>query len=429
MAVAPPNPIEQRLKKLEELWESFLQLPNARILRWVLDDDSRQVVQAFVDIQCEPVSEIPDLFVEFTCPFRAQDSFSSDILASLSEQLEASRSEIEASGIRSSWRPPVMSENTPGAVFLQSLVEFHQPFHEIARVLVVVLSPESKLDPRGWRTWLQQLSKENIPATIRFMLADSKEHPVLADLAVDGTAAIVSIDPELDMAAAYQEIVANVPGDGPGHDFRQYFVALTNAAGKGDTVTAKDLAEKAVAVAAAQKWHYLVGTVQMALGAACFTAGDIQGAICAYRAANAAVSGIDDIASKKLDVPTRMAEAAALVAAKQFREAAVVYEKAAAVAEQQAEPASELECWRMAGWCHETAGQRDQSWDCGEKSLAAGQKLEISDRRMSTLAYAGQMLLRLTEKGLHRRRKDEIESQMEELLGADWKSSLASGVT
>ncbi len=69
MSKPPSNPIQKRLEKLEGQWTAFIEQPEARILRWIVDDDSLQMIQLVIDLQSEPVSEIPDLFVEFKTDF------------------------------------------------------------------------------------------------------------------------------------------------------------------------------------------------------------------------------------------------------------------------------------------------------------------------------------------------------------------------
>jgi tetratricopeptide (TPR) repeat protein len=214
---------------------------------------------------------------------------------------------------------------------------------------------------------------------------------------------------------------------GPGIDFRKYFVALTNAAGAGDTAKAESAAAKAIAIATQEKWMYLVATAQMALGAAWFTKQDFEKTLKCYRAATKAVVGAPDEASKKLEVPTRMAEGSVLIAAGKFGEAAAAFQQAAAAAVAVADSPMEVECWRMAGWCHEQNRQPAESWSCGEQSLQAAEKLGPEQRRMTYLPYVGQMLLRLTDKGTNRNRRSDVEHRMRDLLGPNWDTVIVQG--
>ena len=423
------NPIEQRLKKLEGLWTAFIEQPEARILRWMVDDDSLQMIQLFVDLQSEPVSEIPDLFIEFKTTFEQPADFAGGVIDSLQQQYAANRDEIAADGIQADWVCPPCSSPPTIKDLLTVLVSFHEKHQALAEHLAVVLWPEKTPKAVQWESWLTELVAARIPGGIRFVVVDRKQFSALEKLAVAHPEKVASVDPQLDMSAAYEQIVAEAPGNSPGHDFRKYFVALTNAAGSGELAKAESVAAKAIAVATKEQWFYLISAAQMALGAAYFAAGKLDSTIECYRAANKAIAGKDDIASKKLDVPTRMAEGSALVAAEKYGEAAVVFQNAAGVAAANSETTAELECWRMAGWCHETDGQPAQGWDCGEKALEVGGRMNDSARETSTLPYVGQMLLRLAKAGTRKKRKPEIEDQMVRLLGPDWTAALEPGAT
>jgi len=429
MSDGAANPIEKELAKVGACWTTFTEQPNARILRWLPDDDARQMIQLFVDLESEPVGTTPDLFLELKAPFESQTAYAATLIEDLKSQYAANRESIAEAGITTDWQTPICRSDCSVSEMLQTFDSFHQAFPSLARFLVLVLSPETRTSSRQWEQWWLELSRQRIPESLRFMVVDSPACPELSRLSETAPEVAVTIRPELDMSSAYEDIVANVPGSGPGFDFRKYFVALTNAAGTGDVAKAESIAGKAVAIAAAEKWYYLVSATQMALGAAYFAAGQLQSAVAAYRQANAAISGADDVASRNMELPTRMAEGAALIAAGDFPAAADVYQNAALVAEKQKQPSAELECWRMAGWCFESAKKPDQSWECGEKALTVGSRIPESDRGMSTLPYAGQMLLRLADAGTNRRRKSEITERMTELMGADWTNSLVTGAT
>ena len=429
MSKPPSNPIQKRLEKLEGQWTEFIELPEARILRWLVDDDALQMIQLFVDLQSEPVSEIPDLFVEFKTDFEQPADFAGDLIAALQEQYDANREAIAEDGIRADWVCPKCCSPPTIADLVNVLVSFHASHQALAEHLAVVLWPEKTPKAARWERWLTELATLRVPPAIRFVVVDRKQFAALESLAESQPGKVVSIDPKLDMSAAYEQIVSEVPGSSPGHDFRQYFVALTNAAGSGELAKAESVAAKAIAVATKEQWFYLISAAQMALGAAYFAAGKLDATIQCYRAANKAVAGKDDVASKKLDVPTRMAEGSALIAAEKYGEAAEVFQNAAVVAGGYKEVTSEMECWRMAGWCHETNGQPAQGWDCGEKALVVGESLPQAECDMSTVPYVGQMLIRLADAGTQKKRKSEIEDRMVKLLGQNWTDALEPGAT
>lgn len=275
MTVVAINPIEQRLKKLEGLWTEFIEQPAGRILRWLTDDDSVQMIQLFVDLQSEPVSEIPELFIEFKAPFEKPEDYASSIVESLRAQYNANRDEIVAEGIQSDWTCPPLSNPITTKDLLITLESFQKSHESLTDHIAIVLWPEKSKSAASWERWLTELVVQGIPATVRIVVVDRKDFPALETLAKAHAERVISVDPQLDMPGAYEQIVGDVPGSSPGHDFRKYFVALTNAAGSGDLAKAESTAKKAIAIATQEKWLYLVSAAQMALGAAYFAAGKL----------------------------------------------------------------------------------------------------------------------------------------------------------
>ena len=129
--------------------------------------------------------------------------------------------------------------------------------------------------------------------------------------------------------------------------FRQLYVKLNNAAGKGDLESAKTAGERAIVIAAENNWPYLVTAAQMALAAAYLGAGQIADTIACYQAANAAVAGSEDPAEQKLDVQTRMAEGSAHIADEQYGTAADVLQTRLRLQRKRTTP---HRIWNVRGW-------------------------------------------------------------------------------
>ncbi|MCP4171490.1 MAG: hypothetical protein GY758_12030 [Fuerstiella sp.] len=423
--MAPPkNPIEKRFDKLAELWTEFAENDDARLLRWLPDHDSLRMIDLFVELQNEEVSEIPDLFVRFSDPFSEGPDYSSTLVRSLAEKYDEIQQDIAEEGIPAEWQPPTSDVFTTEKV-VETFTSFQQAYASIMEHFVAVLVPENSHQLGGsWHAWLSELLSLEIPPSVRFMVIDDAESPVLTELAEQNPERVLSIAPELDMPGAYEQIAAEAPGSGPGHDFRQLYVKLNNAAGKGDLESAKTAGERAIVIAAENNWPYLVTAAQMALAAAYLGAGQIADTIACYQAANAAVAGSEDPAEQKLDVQTRMAEGSAHIADEQYGTAADVFADAAPLAEKTDDATSHLECSRMAGYCFEVDGQAEEAWQWGQQAVDVGAAMTAEDREASTLPYAGQMLIRLADNGTNADQKQDVQDRMEQLLGAEWEQTL-----
>ena len=167
MTQPPPlNPIQLRLRTLEGLWNEFASDKDARILRWIADDDSTQLIQTFINLQSEPVSDIPDLFIELKSPFLNADNWNSQLIEEFAAIVNDSRTDIESLGIVLRWNPP--PSGTPATLnsFLDSLNAFTKAAESLAEHVAIAINPSAVAQPQQLSLWLQQLAKLPIPESL-----------------------------------------------------------------------------------------------------------------------------------------------------------------------------------------------------------------------------------------------------------------------
>ncbi len=423
------NAIERRLEEIESVWNEFADNDQAALLRFVLDGDGARLLDAFLELQNEEVSEIPDLFLRFQEPFEDAASYGLTLRESLTEQYEEIREGIAEEGIPADWHcPRLLKGRSDIANFLRAAASLYEKYQDMMENLVAVLTPVSIADQAAWCDWLRRLvSRKDLPPRIRFLVVDSAAAPVLDSLAESEPQRVVTETPDLDMPGAYAELVREIPGTGPGFTFRRLFVALTSAAAVGNVAVAAQAAQRAQAIAQENSWPQLITAVNMALGAAYFAAGDVGRTLACYRSANQAVAGSSEPGAAKLDIQTRFAEAAALIADEKYAEAAEVYERIGPLAEKQQDAFSQLEAWRMAAWCREVTGEKPRAWRRGVKALEAGEQLDEAMRADSTLPYVGQLMLRLVADGVNADQEAMVRRRMVELVGKDWEDRIEQG--
>lgn len=426
----PRNPIQERVDFLAALWNDFAQDGDARVLRWVVDDDGARLVDLLVEIQAEQgVGELPDLFIRFDAPFEDRETYPRALTASLAEQMEESRAVLFEAGLPTDWRCP---EDRPGESGLETLVgaslSFQHVFQGKFLLLVLVLQPSRIADAAAWARFLLDFARADLPPMLRAMVIDPLGQPLLGAIALAERTRIKTVAPELNMPAALEELAETAAGSGPGHVFRKLFIKLTNAAQAQDTAKARKIAASALKIARSQKWFDLQTTVQMVLGALHLGTGAQAEALKAYReaigaadaAAKAGIAGGD-----KLTLHSRFALAAALINDGDFRKAAPLYETIASMAEGQEDRFLEVEAWRMAAYCHQHLGDPRNALRCGNRALQAGEAMDPELRPNSTLPFVGQQMLDL----LHMHGSGEPYAQgvrdwMRALVGPDWQQKL-----
>lgn len=451
MPVQPrKNAVEQRLEELDDRWNEFADSPEPRLLCWVVDADSRQLVDGWVQLQCEGDGAVPDLFIRLESPFTAPGSYGFALIEELHAQVEQVRAELAAEsdgevGTRGTegggegegtgggeeggaavldWVVPPVIPGDPDVLALVRCCASFQAHHaERMLKLAVVLAPTAVADPAGWEYWLRTLVRAGVPDAVRFLVVDAAEAPLLGGLHESEPLLVAGGPVDLDMAGARAELAAGAAGEDPGSRFRVHFVALTSALEKGDLVAADGSARQALAIAGEQGWLTMQVVVYTALGSGYVGGGHTDHAVAAYQAARqtalAAAEG-GDPAAPKLVVQAWLGEGSALVGAGRFTEAAQVYAQAAPAAAAREDPMMALEGWRMAAYCHEQAGDAESSWVCGHAALDAGEQLDEGMRQASTLPFVGQGLLRLTRQWAYAGQVDVVQGRMIALLGPGW---------
>jgi hypothetical protein len=383
------------------------------------------MIDVFLEVQNDESGSVPDLFIRFDEPFVDPARHGLVLAESLQKKYDEICDSLREDGMASDWRRPAANPaDSDTTTFAKCCGSLQAHYQALLSQVVAVLTPERVARPADWQTWLQRLLRGGLPVKVRVMVVDDLFFPGLADLAKSEPALIQTIEPRLDMPAAYLELARGVGKGGPGVSFRMNFVALTQAAGSGDIAKAKQLAAAALGIAQQQGWPQMQAVIQMTLAAALLGAKKSAEAIACYRSAGAVMAAQpNDPTAPKIILQSKLSEGAALVSDGQHPEAAKVYEESAALAEQHKDFLMGMEGWRMAAYCHEVNRQIEASWRCGNKALDAAARMDTELRASSTLPFVGQAMLRIA-KGADQEYAGQVRSRMSQLAGPDWEKKL-----
>ena len=192
------NAIENRIDSLTELWNEFAQDKEALLLRWLVGNDERQMIDVFLEVENEAEGTVPDLFLIFEMPFENNEQYSNVLIESLDEQYQASKEELVKDGIDSGWYPPVMEpETSPGRNFVNQCVSLKKYYGSVMEHLVVTLLPESISNPEIFQQWLQVILQDESASELRFMIVDYESAPLYDDLAQAMPKWIKTIKPQI----------------------------------------------------------------------------------------------------------------------------------------------------------------------------------------------------------------------------------------
>jgi tetratricopeptide (TPR) repeat protein len=420
------NAVERRLKLLHDQWTEFAQLPEARLLRWVVEPDETRMVEAFVHKEGdERLGECPDLFLRLEEPFDEPARYGYALREALVRLEEESRAGLEEEGL-GGWKcPPVKEGETDVEAFLSVCNSLRGHYESLCEHLAVVLMPVRGVDASAWLKWLGGAVDKAASAHVRLVVLDDARTLVLEPLAEAQPERVVTIRAKLDMGRVLEELSQEAGHlDTPGGKFRELFVRMGNAATKGDVEKVERLGAQAVAVAAGQGLHSLVVAAHFVMGGALLGTGRPREALEYYRQAEAAAGESEtkgEPDGTQLRLKSRMAQGAAWVTAQEYAQAAKLYEETAPLARELKDARMELECWRMASWCCEEAKEVERAWEHGQRAWEVGRAMDAETRETSTLPYVGEALVRLSHERQGARAAQSMESEVESVLGNDWR--------
>ncbi|WNG22795.1 hypothetical protein F0U62_01215 [Cystobacter fuscus] len=420
------NAVERRLDVLHDQWTEFAQLPEARLLRWVVEPDEVRMVEAFLrKEEDERLGECPDLFLRLEEPFDEPARYGRTLREALVRLEEESRAGLEEEGL-SGWRcPPVKGGATDEEAFLAACESLRSHYESLCEHLVLVLLPVRGTDAGAWREWLRRAVEKAEAPHVRLVVLDDARTLALEPLAELLPERVVTIPARLDMGRALEELSREAGHvDTPGGQFRELFVRMGNAATKGHVDKVEELGARAVAVAAGHGLHSLVVTARFVMGGAQLGAQRPREALEHYRQAEAAAEQSEAKGEPEgalLRLKARLAQGAARVTAQEYAQAATLYEQTALLARALKDARMELECWRMASWCCELQKEVERAWAHGQRAWEVGRAMDTGTRETSTLPYVAEALVRLSHERRGPRAAREMELEVESVLGQDWR--------
>jgi hypothetical protein len=420
------NAVERRLELLHGQWTEFAQLPEARLLRWVVEPDEVRMVETFLEKEGDDrIGECPDLFLRLREPFDEPARYGYALREALLRLVEESRAGLEEEGL-SGWKCPRAKEGGTGVEdFLAACDSLRSYYESLCEHLVVVLMPVRGGDADAWLKWLGSAVEKAASAHVRLVVLDDAATRVLEPLAQALPERVVTMPAKLRMDRALEELSREAGNlDTPGGRFRELFVRMGNAAAKGNVEAVERLGAQAVAVASGQGLYSLAVAAHFVMGGARLGAGRLLEALAHYHRAEASAGEAEragEPQGPRLRLKSRMAQGAALVTARKFSEAAGLYEETVPLAHELKDARMELECWRMASWCREVEKQVERAWAHGQQAWKVGQAMDTATREASTLPYVGEALVRLSHERQGERAARAMELEVELMLGKDWR--------
>ena len=424
--MADNNAVVKRIDRLTRHWLSFAELPDARVLRLKLTSDAARLLDGFLAFHNEPASDLEDLFLPVVLSAAEPDEYGNAVRRQILDDIEQAKGDLESLELPTDWQPPAAAaDRTPAENLVAVLASFQAYYADLFEHVALVLLPKEIASPQAWIDCLQPLLQISPwPPSVRVVVADWLPVPILDDWSSRNQALVHSVTPRLDMPGLPLELLAHVPGTGPGFEFRRLFVQMGAAASTGQTAMLNRLAQRALKIATDQSWSGLAAAVHLLVGSASASS-DPKQALQAFRQARQLAAKVNDPSAPKIAITSAFAEAGTLVAGGDFRQAHGVYTEVARQADESGEVLSGLEARRMASYCSEQNGDFDAAWNEGMAAVQLGKKLDADARSNSTLPALLHRLKEMSGRPELLSRGQSLDQHCAELLGNEWTSVLS----
>jgi tetratricopeptide (TPR) repeat protein len=421
-----PNAITQRLDKLSTLWQQFLSMPNARVCRWLIEEDENAMMDTFIGIQSE---DGRDFVFELNTPFTKSETYGQQLSDELSELIEGIRPALQAEGFPINWYSQHdYDRRNPALGFVQNINALPYGFDTLDEAVVFVFCIKPTTINKEYETWLMDAIEARLDSRVRLLVIDRKDSIVLDKLAKKYTGIIHTIQPDLDMPAAMRQLAASGNPADPGVKFRKAFVELTQAAGKLNMDAVNKLAVLPLSIATENNWMPMQVAVHAVKGNTLLNVKRYNEALQVYEQAyHLAAAGYaqGDEVGGILTIQLLFAKATVFISMKNFKEAADTYNQAAQRSEALKDYFQMMEAHRMEGFSYQQMSKPYEAWDAYNLALLCAEQMDTMTLENSTFPYVGQALMDLAQKLGKKQEYFDIDNKMTDYIGKNWKDKIA----
>ena len=454
------NAITRRVEHIQNIWDKFRNVPDARLCRWHVKQDELNMIDTFYQCNSHETSETPDIFIRFETPFLNSESYSKALSEELTHIIEDDRIALSEEGIDIDWQ----SEHTDDAKntalgFLRNFFRFADSLDldEEEDFVVAFLSPADIKSATGWSKWWADAAELNLPNKIRLMVCDTEGYETLDKIAHLQKQKMLSVRPDLKMNDAIRELM-NEFGDQEDNctHFRKAFFELTQTIATKDVSAIRERAATALNLARLIDFPHLEVAVLSVAATGFATAGQLNTAMQTFDEASRIAKTAEDkpllkeFPDLKVDLPggnlfqqlgvqIMFFKASAYIAAPtpQYDKALAQYQQAETqlnamiIAKGNPEKADwmnggilvlhRLEALRMCGYCFERLKRPQEALKWYAKAVTIGEKLDAEARQGTTLGFVGQAMLTICKKAVMKEEYYKVFEKMNELLGKGWE--------
>jgi hypothetical protein len=421
----PTNPVERRLVKAHDDWDSFARSSDSALLYWSSSDEDSALIETFLQTQ----QSLTSAFMRLSSPFALSKDFGFALASEIVDFYDAHREGSIAGGIDANWRAPAIGRLAGHEYMLavmQSLMKAHP---DIFPAMVIVLEPSGVADTKAFERWLDMLLSAFLvvraaSAPVRFVIHGTDIAP-LPWLTARRPADVKIVRGVYHMQSISRELIADSGERGPSGQFRRVLVELSETLSRNDPGRFKLLEKTALDIAGKENWFDQAVVVHLIAGATWLRWNDPVAALASYRmGTQAAMHAVETghQSGRKLAVNALFGEASVHLMGNQHRQAANSYAQAAALAEADKDGLLAVEAWRMHAYCLDKLRRDDDALESDFRALNAGMLIAEPLRANSNLQMVVQSLMKRV--GVFHFRRGELNRRLAAVFGDQWPDAI-----
>lgn len=438
------NAIQQIATNMFYQWQSVNATEGVRWIRLLIKPGDEAMLDAFYHYMLGVDIDGEDMIFILQLPFRSIKMFSQDILEFLEEQVEMWNTSSKPEGTpfeEVNWKADytLQNDDNPAQLAIENLNRLTNSILGAERQKCsFVLHLSNYCDQKELHQWIGNALKLEWHKQMTFTMGEVKGAELLKELErIRPTGEVISIDPDIDMDGAMEEIAQQViresSSDDPQEDvYRLALVRLVNSVKKRDRKQTLKEAQNCLDIAVERvkkdpNWIAQVVTVYTILYTDSIGSQNYEDAHYyvdkAIETAQLGIKVLDPSIAYRLLGNAYLGKASIYMPKRRWNEASELYRQGAEAYEVCQDHFMHAEALRMCAGCWEHLGEREKATEVYFEAFSLLGLLAPELVKNSTFPM---VLLALTNSP-HRTKyisEKELEAKLTEILGANWRDFL-----
>jgi hypothetical protein len=176
------NPIAELVHQIQQKWiEDAAPFPKLKLVRWLIKPEEARLYEGFLKLESTEHGAIPEMLVAMLTPFTTVANYSREIIedwAAAYKKDTKTQEKLHAKNVSFAWDAESYlstsknTNNNCSELLVQMISDFQQALPDKNMRLVVALFPHAVHDFDGFRYWLADILKKELPQEISFMIFD-----------------------------------------------------------------------------------------------------------------------------------------------------------------------------------------------------------------------------------------------------------------